>query len=229
MADVFDIYRQEFRERVLGGRPRSILEVGSGDGAFLKSVNGEAMRLCGLDPSEQHISTLNGNGYEAVKGSADKLPFADGEFDVVVFSFTPHHIADWAAGLNEALRVARHSVEILEVWYDDTIADQRTTLALDRWLKRIDRRGGMVHNNALSPGELLAPVMARRDATFDYACRRVSSRTNIEEILTLGRDYLAKVDNDPTLAKEFEQIIADARRDGMTDEGAILMTIEKGR
>jgi len=229
MADVFDIYRQEFRERVLGGRPRSILEVGSGDGSFLKSVQGEPTRLCGLDPSDDHVAALKADGFEAVKGSAQSLPFADGEFDVVVFSFTQHHIADWAAGLNEALRVARHSVEILDVWYDDTIADQRTTHALDRWLKTIDRRGGMVHNDPLSPGELLAPVMMRREMTFDYVCRRVSSRTNIEETMTLGRDYLAKVDNDPALAKEFEQIIADARRDGMTDEGAILMTIEKGR
>jgi SAM-dependent methyltransferase len=229
MADVFDIYREEFRERVLGGRPRSILEVGSGDGTFLKSVQGSAMRLCGLDPSEEHVAALKADGFEAVKGSAEALPFAEGEFDVVVFSFTPHHIADWTAGLNEALRVARHSVEILDIWYDDTIADQRTTHALDRWLKAIDRSGGMVHNDPLSPGALLEPVMTRRDATFDYVCRRVSSRTNIEEIMTTGREYLAKVDNDPALAKEFDELIAAARRDGMTDEGAILMTIEKGR
>ncbi len=229
MADVYDIYRQEFRERVLGGRPRAILEVGSGDGAFLKTVQSEASRLCGLDPTDDHVSALRAEGFEAVKGSAHALPFADGEFDVVVFSFTPHHLADWGAGLNEALRVARHSVEILDVWYDDTIADQRTTHAFDRWLKTIDRRGGMVHNDTLSPGELLAPVLGRRDTTFDYVCRRVSARSNIEETMELGRTYLARVDNDHTLAKEFEQIIAAAHRDGMTDEGAILMTIEKGR
>ena len=229
MSEVYDIYREEFRERVLDGRPRSILEVGSGDGSFLKTVQGEASRLCGLDPSEDHVSALRAEGFEAVKASAYPLPFADGEFDVVVFSFTPHHLADWGAGLNEALRVARHSVEILDVWYDDTIADQRTTHAFDRWLKTIDRRGGMVHRDTLSPGELLAPVLGRCDTTFDYVCRRVSARSNIEETMALGRTYLARVDNDQALAKEFEQIIAAAHRDGMTDEGAILMTIEKGR
>ena len=43
-----DIYRDEFRQRVLSGRPRSILEVGAGGGAFLKTVVGEAGRLAGL-------------------------------------------------------------------------------------------------------------------------------------------------------------------------------------
>ena len=227
MADMFDNYRDEFSARVLGGRPRTLLEVGSGDGAFLKTVKGEVDRLCGLDPSAEQVSALRAEGFEAVQGSAEKLPFAEGEFDVVVFSFTPHHLADWNAGLNEALRVARHSVEIMDVWYDDTIADQRTTHTLDRWLKAIDRRGGMVHNDTLSPGELLAPVLSRRDVTYDYLCRRIASPVSIDETTTLGRNYLAKVDNDATLAKEFEQIIAAAHRDGMTDEGAILMTIEK--
>lgn len=227
MADFFDNYRDEFRARVLGGRPRTLLEVGSGDGGFLKTVASEVERLCGIDPDVQNISNLRAEGFEAIQGSAEKLAFADGEFDVVVFSFTPHHIADWTAGLSEAMRVARHSVEILDVWYDDSIADQRTAHALDRWLKTIDRRTGMVHNDTLSPGELLAPVMGRRNVTFDYACRRIASPLNIEETMADGRAKLAKVDNDPALAAEFEQIIAAARREGMTDEGAILMTIEK--
>ncbi|MCE9521926.1 MAG: class I SAM-dependent methyltransferase [Alphaproteobacteria bacterium] len=227
MADIFDNYRDEFRARVLGGRPRTLLEIGSGDGGFLKTVKGEVERLCGIDPDAQNVSNLRAEGFEAIQGSAEKLPFADGEFDVVVFSFTPHHIADWAAGLNEAMRVARHSVEILDVWYDDTIADQRTAHALDRWLKTIDRRMGMVHNDTLSPGALLEPVMGRRNVTFDYACRRIASPLNIEETMAEGHAKLAKVDNDPALAAEFEQIISAARREGMTDEGAILMTIEK--
>lgn len=226
MADIFDNYRDEFRARVLGGRPRSILEVGSGDGAFLKTVLGAVGRLAGLDPTEDAVAKLRGEGFEAVQGSAERLAFADGEFDVVVFSFTPHHIADWHGALNEAMRVARNGVEILDVWYDDTVADQRTTHDFDRWLKTIDRRGGMIHNDTLTPGELLAPVQARRGATYDYACRRIASPVNIEEMVTLGRNHLAKVDNDPILAKQLDDIIAAAHRDGMTDEGAILMTIE---
>lgn len=229
MADIFDIYRDEFRARVLGGRPRSILEVGSGDGAFLRSVQGEVGRLMGLDPSADAVSQLKAEGFEAVQGSAERLAFGDGEFDVVVFSFTPHHIADWAAALNEALRVARHSIEILDVWYDDTLADQRVAHDFDRWLKAIDRRTGMVHLDTLSPADLLAPVISRRDFTFDYLCRRVAGQQKIDETLSIGERYLAKVDNDAALRRAFDQIVANAHRDGMTDEGCIQMTIEKGR
>lgn len=229
MPDIFDTYRDEFRARVLAGRPRSILEVGSGDGAFLKTVAGEVSRLCGLDPDAASVAKLKGDGFEAVQGSAEKLSFADGEFDVVVFSFTPHHLAHWDAALGEALRVARHSVEILDVWYDDTLADQRTTHALDRWLKVIDRRTGMVHNDTLSPGELLAPIIARRDVTYDYVCRRIVEPTSIDETMKLGAEYLARDGGDAALKREFDQIIANAHRDGMTDEGSIQMTIEKRR
>jgi SAM-dependent methyltransferase len=229
MADVYDDYRDEFRARVLGGRPRSILEVGAGDGAFLKTVAGQVSRLTGLDPDPGNVANLKLEGFEAVEGVAERLPFADGEFDIVVFSFTPHHVSDWNAALSEAMRVARNGVEILDVWYDESIADQRTAATLDRWYKTIDRRTGMVHNEVLSPGALLAPVIARRDVTYDYACRRIASALDIAETLEHGRAKLAKVDNDAALAREFDEIIAAARRDGMTDEGAILMTIEKRR
>jgi ubiquinone/menaquinone biosynthesis C-methylase UbiE len=229
MADVYDIYRDEFRARVLSGRPRSILEVGSGRGSFLQTVAGEVGRLVGLDPDGETVSALRTEGFEAVEGSAERLPFADGEFDVVVFSFAPHHIADWSFALHEALRVARNSVEILDVWFDDTIADQRTAQAFDRWLKTIDRRGGMEHLDTMSPGELLAPVIARRDVTYDYLCRRVAAAQDIEETKATGRAYLAKVDNDGELARAFEKILADAHLDGMSDEGCIQMTIEKRR
>jgi SAM-dependent methyltransferase len=224
-----DIYRDEFRARVLGGRPRSILEVGAGDGAFLATVKGAVGRLVGIDPSADNVSQLKLGGFEAVEGVAERLPFADGAFDVVVFSYTPHHVSNWSAALHEALRVARNGIEILDVWYDETIADQRTTQALDRWYKTIDRRLDMVHNDTLPPGVMIAPVAVQRDITYDYVCRRIATPLNIAGTMEHGREKLAKVDNDPTLAREFEQIIAAGHRDGMTEEGVIMMTIEKRR
>ncbi len=223
-----DMYRGEFRTRVLSGRPRSILEVGAGDGAFLKTVKGEVGRLTALDPTVDRVVQLKLEGYEAVEGVAERLPFADGEFDVVVFSYTPHHVTDWAVALHEALRVSRNGVEILDVWYDDTIADQRTSHALDRWSKAIDRRTGMVHNDTMPPGTMLAPISTWRDVTYDYVCRRFATPLHIEETMQYCREQLAKVGNDAALAHELEIITADGRRDGMTEEGAIMVSIEKG-
>ncbi|NOT39943.1 MAG: class I SAM-dependent methyltransferase [Alphaproteobacteria bacterium] len=222
-----DIYRGEFRERVLSGRPRSILEVGAGNGTFLRTVKGDVGRLTALDPSAEHVAQLQLEGFEAVEGSAERLPFPDGEFDVVVFSYTPHHVTDWAEALHEALRVSRNGVEILDVWYDDTIADQRTSHAFDRWMKTIHRRDGMVHNDTMPPGAMLAPVLAWRDVTYDYVCRRFATAVNVDETMQHCRELLAKVQNDATLTREYEDLIAAGRRDGMTEEGAIMVTIEK--
>ncbi len=229
MAGVEDIYRDEFRARVLAGRPRSLLEVGSGSGIFLRSLKGGIDRLAGIDPNADDVETLRAEGFEVVVGKAEALPFQDGEFDVVVFSFTPHHIGDWSVALKEAMRVARHSIEILEVWYDEGIADQRVAHAYDRWCKEIDRHKGMVHNDTLSPGALLQPIIERRGLTYDYVCRRVSSMCNVDEIEATGRSRLAKAGDDAASKKSFEQIIADARRHGMSEEGCVQMTIELGR
>ena len=125
--------------------------------------------------------------------------------------------------------MACNGIEILDVWYDESIADQRTTAALDRWYKTIDRRTGMVHNDFLLPGAMLEPVIARRDITYDYACRRIAAPLSVAETMDRGRQKLAKVDNDPALARQLEEIIAAGHRDGMSDEGALLMTIEKRR
>lgn len=228
MADLYDIYRAEFRERVLGGRPRSILEVGAGSGTFMRSVRDDVIRLAGLDPDREAVDALHAEGFEAMLGSAEKLPFQDGEFDVVVFSFAPHHCSDWAQALREAMRVARHSVEILDVWFDVDVPDQRVAHAFDRWCKEIDRRGGMVHNDTMTAGLLIEPLLGTPGLTYDYVCRRVQAMQDLAEVEDTGRSKLALVGGDPKLAEGLTQILADARRHGISDEGCVQMTIEVG-
>ncbi|HWJ74287.1 MAG TPA: methyltransferase domain-containing protein [Kaistia sp.] len=48
-------------------------------------------------------------GIEAVQGPAERLPFADASFDVVLCRFTAHHWQDVRAGLREARRVLKPS------------------------------------------------------------------------------------------------------------------------
>jgi SAM-dependent methyltransferase len=229
MAGVEDIYRDEFLARVLAGRPRSLLEVGSGSGTFLRSLKGGIDRVAGIDPNADNVEAVRAEGFEVVLGKAEALPFQNGEFDVVVFSFTPHHMSDWTLALKEAMRVARHSIEILDVWYDDGVPDQRVAHDFDRWCKEIDRRSGMVHNDTLPPGALLQPIIEGRGLTYDYVCRRVSAMCNLDEILSTGEAQLAMVGDDAVLKKGFEQIVEDARRYGMSEEGCVQMTIELGR
>lgn len=87
----------------------------------------------------------------------------------------------------------------------------------------------MVHLDTLSPAELIAPMIARRDVTYDYVCRRIAAPQSIDETMRLGAEYLAKAGEDADLKRAFDDIVARAHRDGMTDEGCIQMTIEKRR
>jgi SAM-dependent methyltransferase len=229
MSDVDEIYRAEFRARVMGGRPRSVLEIGAGSGKFLKSVRNDVNRLVGLDPDAEAVDVLQAEGLEAIVGSAESLPYQEGEFDVVAFSYVPHHCSDWNKALSEAMRVARHSVEILDVWFDVSVPDQRVAHDFDRWCKEIDRRGGMVHNDTMTPGLLLAPVLSVPGLTYDYVCRRVQALWALDEVEAKGRSYLEMVGGDAKLAEGLTQILADARRHGLSEEGCMQMTIEINR
>ncbi len=228
MAGTEDIYRSEFRQRVMAGRPRSLLEVGPGSGTFLRAVRHDVLRLAGIDPDPEAVDALTTQGFEVTVGTAEALPFRDGEFDVVVFSYVPHHCRDWDAALREAVRVARHSVEILDIWFDDSIPDQVVARDFDRWCKAVDRRSGMVHHDALTPGALIAPVRGRAGIAYDYACRRLHADWAPADFEATARGHFLKAGGDPALEAEYVRLLAAARQDGISEEGCIQMTIETG-
>jgi len=228
MAGVEDIYRSEFRTRVLAGRPRSLLEVGCGSGLFLRSVRDDVIRLVGIDPDVEAIDALHAEGFEADVGSAEALPFRDGAFDVVVFSFVPHHCRDWAAALKEAMRVARHSVEILDIWFDDSVPDQRVAKDFDQWCRKIDQLGGMVHNAPMLPGELLQPLERGSALSCDYACRRVNAAWDPDDRDMRIAARMALASSDPNLGDDLDRILAKAQAHGMSDMGCVQMTVEIG-
>jgi len=228
MAGVETVYRSEFKQRVLAGRPRSLLDVGCGSGTFLRPLRNDVLRLAGVDPDSDAVDALAMDGFEASVASAESLPFRDGEFDVVVFSYVPHHCADWPAALREAMRVARHSVEILDIWFDESVPDQAVARDFDRWCKIIDRRGGMVHGEALSPGTLIAPARGAAGMAFDYVCRRLHAPWALADVEATAQARLAEAGHDPALASELARILEAARREGISEEGCVQMTIEIG-
>lgn len=66
----------------------SLLEIGCGEGGRLVYLTKELGLECfGIDPSAKAVDAANNRGVTAFQGTADKLPFNDGTFDVVVFGF----------------------------------------------------------------------------------------------------------------------------------------------
>jgi SAM-dependent methyltransferase len=123
---VFD-FAEPFREllpKVLGEagcRALSVLDVGAGDGSLGRTVQAWAMgrgwnwRVVNLDCSLPALR-LNVGGTN-VAGSAVKLPFRQGSFDVVVASQMAHHLTDTDVKLllQETWRVARRAVVLCDL------------------------------------------------------------------------------------------------------------------
>jgi ubiquinone/menaquinone biosynthesis C-methylase UbiE len=74
-----------------------VLDVGPGDGALCELAGGSVSRYCGVDPSEAAVSKLTSlfreaRNVEFTVGSAERIPYADDEFDVVVINSVLHSL-----------------------------------------------------------------------------------------------------------------------------------------
>jgi len=99
------------------GRPYRMLDVGCGTGTLLTvmAYDPRCEQLVGLDYAEQMIHRAaqkfaagpHADKLRAVRGDAERLPFASGAFDVVTCCNSFHHYPDQAAALREFRRVLR--------------------------------------------------------------------------------------------------------------------------
>lgn len=222
------LYRQRLVRELEALRPARLLEVGCGGGGFLRSVAHLGIELRGVDPNAASLTPLRDNGFDVQVGRAEQLDFPSGSFDAVVFCFTAHHIEDWSQALVEALRVSATSVLLLDPWYEPGIASQAVAERFDRWCKAIDRAGGMVHNDCLSAGDLLAPIQTRLPAyelRLEYLLMlHELGAARLDEI---AHEQLCNARDRSSWLPERDTIVELAQRDGFSDDGAILLSLNK--
>ena len=91
-----------------GGR---VLDVGCGTGTLAAALRRGGYTVCGVDASTGMLAQMGGAGRGTpVAGFSDRLPLADGTFDLAITVATLHHITDpqkIAATLAEMSRVVR--------------------------------------------------------------------------------------------------------------------------
>ncbi len=84
----------------------SVLNVGAGAGSYEPAPPG----VVAIDVSATMLAQRPAGAAPAVRGSAMRLPFADGQFEAALAVLTLHHWADPRRGLEELARVSRRQV-----------------------------------------------------------------------------------------------------------------------
>lgn len=94
---------------------RRILEVGCGTGRVSRMYADEARLTVGIEPELQAVcrAAREVPDVSFTCGSGMHLPFADGSFDVVLFTLSLHHHPDCLAALDEARRVIANDGAVL--------------------------------------------------------------------------------------------------------------------
>jgi 2-polyprenyl-3-methyl-5-hydroxy-6-metoxy-1,4-benzoquinol methylase len=103
LGDEGERRRFEMTAGVIDARSERLLDVGTGNGAFLSFLEhlSTPLHLCGLERSETAIAAATCQT-EIQQGSIDALPFADRSFDTVtaleVIEHLPHGVYSKALG-----------------------------------------------------------------------------------------------------------------------------------
>jgi len=97
------------------------LDVGTGTGVFAEAFAARGLEVTGIDPNPGLLEAARRlvTGVRFETGTAERLSFEDGSFDLVMLSHVLHETDDPAAALAEARRVVRLRVCVLEWPYVD--------------------------------------------------------------------------------------------------------------
>jgi demethylmenaquinone methyltransferase / 2-methoxy-6-polyprenyl-1,4-benzoquinol methylase len=109
-------WRSFLVSRVEASPDARVLDVATGTGAVaVELARRHGCRIVGLDQSPEMLASARERVSQAglsvrielVEGHADELPFADGTFDGLTFTYLLRYVADPAATLRELTRVVR--------------------------------------------------------------------------------------------------------------------------
>lgn len=115
-----------------------VLDVGCGTGVMLAELQrrNDAARLVGIDLVPQMLDVARRRLPAAVAlhlAAADRLPFDDASFDIVLSASVFHYLSDPGAALREWTRVVRPGGQLV---ITDWCADYLTIRILHRYLRR---------------------------------------------------------------------------------------------
>src|SRR4051794_9433843 len=97
-------------------RGKTVVDIGCGDGAFVRALAGAGADALGIEVSEDAVAGARerdpAHRYEV--GGAERLPLEDASIDVATLMRSLHHVPDPASAFPELRRVVREHVWIAE-------------------------------------------------------------------------------------------------------------------
>jgi ubiquinone/menaquinone biosynthesis C-methylase UbiE len=104
-----------------GPTAMSLLDVGTGTGVFAEAFVAAGLAVTGIDTNADLLAVARGFAPTAqfTEAPAEQIPFPNGSFDLVFLGHVLHEADDPVAALQEARRVMRQRVAILEWPYRD--------------------------------------------------------------------------------------------------------------
>ena len=120
---------------------RRVLDLGCGKGRFAAHLRRAGAEVVGLDLSAAMLASAT--GLDRVRGSAKRLPFADGTFDAVVAIEVLEHVGEIGPALGEARRVLKAGGRLAIVDKNAGALDARRPWLPSLLVKWIDERRGL--------------------------------------------------------------------------------------
>ena len=152
-----------------------VLDLGCGGGHAAFAVAPHVRQVVAYDLSRDMLAAVvaeakrRGLGNIATwQGAVETLPFADGEFDVVMTRFSMHHWHDLGAGLKEARRVVKADGVAVFI---DTVSPGKP--ALDTFLQAFELFRDPSHVRNYSEAEFRAALAAAGFAVTAVTKRRI--------------------------------------------------------
>jgi SAM-dependent methyltransferase len=223
-----ELYQQAFRAEIAALKPASLCDVGCGAGTLLAHAQSLGIAATGIEPDAAKVAEVSGRGLDIRAGTAETLPLPDGAFDLVTFENSLHHVTEIGRALAEAMRVARRAVVIVDPWFDLSIPSQVVGDRYERWMKALDRMTGMVHWDPIAAGEIatacngssvtvrhLLQLTPMSTEAFEYFAGRAQPHKESPVYRANGMD------------QELAAIRAEFQRTGITEAGALLVTVLK--
>ncbi|HEX6592640.1 MAG TPA: class I SAM-dependent methyltransferase [Moraxellaceae bacterium] len=166
---------QQLAALVQGQSQARVLDLGCGAGHVAFHVAPQVASVIACDLSEEMLAVVGQGAVErkldnirTQAAAAEKLPFTDGEFDIVISRFSAHHWRDVGAGLREARRVLKAGGQLAIV---DIVSPGHPLL--DTWLQTVEVLRDTSHVRDYSVAEWSRLLAEAGFITEDLKLRRL--------------------------------------------------------